>query len=435
MATATRSRSTTSRSRPRPIRSSTSRTTSSSTSSTRSPTRPCAFDAVRPHAKILVAEKISTHEENKFLHGLGFDLFQGHYLELPIVERRERLPHDRSTLVRLLAKLYDAKSNYKDIEKLLAAEVGLTMRLFKLAGSTANARGAPVGSIAQAVARLGTQQFAGLVLLLVAPGCEDKPLELVKKALVRAKMCEALAKVARVPSDELFTAGLFTLLDAVLDQPLDVIIAQLPVTDLIRDIVMGKPVGDCSRIVTAARAQDRGDFATITRPVPGAAVFVAWYEACPLDRLAGPRSIRIDASRASAGRVSRYTASDVTSHSSVVIALLAPPSSRSRSSAHRPGLGPRLLAAGLVIALRIPDLHGARSRSCTSPDSGRAVPVCDRPRDSPRHLWACGATSYGLGTAQIAVSSLALIGAGSCSLLHRDRDHRRAGFVLTSTAM
>jgi EAL and modified HD-GYP domain-containing signal transduction protein len=238
------------------------------------------FDVLRPQAKILVAEKISTHEEHKFLHGLGFDLFQGHYLELPIVERHKRMPHDRATLVRLLAKLYDPKANYKEIERMLAAEVGLTMRLFKLAGSTALSRGAPLGSIAQAVSRLGTQQVASLVLLIVAAGFDDKPLELVKKALVRAKMCEALAKVAKVPADELFTAGLFTLLDAVLDQPLETIIAQLPVTDLIRDVVMGKPVGDCSRIVTAARAQDRGDFATITKTgFPAQQVFVAWYEA------------------------------------------------------------------------------------------------------------------------------------------------------------
>lgn len=239
-----------------------------------------AFDAVRPQAKLLVAEKISTHEEFRFLHDLGFDLFQGHYLELPVIKKRERMPHDRATLIRLLTKLYDAKANFKEIERLLAAEVGLTMRLFKLAGSAALSRGAPVGSIAQAVARLGTQQVAALVLLLVAAGFDDKPLELVKKALVRAKMCEALARLARVPADELFTAGLLSLLDAVLDQPLETIVAQLPVTDLIRDIVTGKPVGDCSRIVTAARAQDRGDFATITKTgFPAQQVFVAWYEA------------------------------------------------------------------------------------------------------------------------------------------------------------
>jgi EAL and modified HD-GYP domain-containing signal transduction protein len=252
------------------------------------------LEAVRPHVATVVAEKVSTHAEHAFLLDLGFDLFQGYFLEMPIVERRERMPHDRATLVRLLMKLYDARASYQDIEKLLAAEVGLTLRLFKLAGSAALSRGAPIASVAQAVARLGTQQVAALVLLIVAASFDDKPLELVRKALVRAKMCEHLARFARAPADELFTAGLFTLLDAVLDQPLDTILAQLPVTDLIRDVLRGVPTGDGSRIVTAARAQDRGDFETISKTgFPAHAVFVAWYEAVrwtdDLVRALGPR--------------------------------------------------------------------------------------------------------------------------------------------------
>ena len=33
----------------------------------------------------MLAEKISTHDEHMFLRDLGFYLFQGHFLELPIV--------------------------------------------------------------------------------------------------------------------------------------------------------------------------------------------------------------------------------------------------------------------------------------------------------------------------------------------------------------
>ena len=253
------------------------------------------FAAVRPHAPVIVAEKISTQEEYTFLRELGFDGFQGHFLEMPIISRSGRLPHDRATLIRLLARLYDTKSSAKDIDKLLAAEVGLTMRLFKLAGSAALARGAPIGSIAQAVARLGTQQVAALVLLILVAGFDDKPVELVRKALVRAKMCEGLARFINAPADQLFTAGLLTLLDAVLDQPLEKILAQLPVTELIRDAVSGRVAGEGTRVVTAARAQDRGDFATITKTgFPAHAVFVAWYEAVrwtdELVRALGPRA-------------------------------------------------------------------------------------------------------------------------------------------------
>ena len=237
------------------------------------------FAAVRG-IKTVVAEKISTHDEHAFLHGLGFDLFQGYYLELPKIERTTRMPHDRTTLVRLLAKLYEPKANFRDLDKLIAAEPGLTLRVLKLAGSVTQSRGEPIDSIAHAVARLGTQQVAGLILLAIAAGFDDKPIELVRKTLIRAKMCEALARDIRAPADQLFTAGLLSLLDAILDQPIQTILAELPVTQLIHDLVTGKPAGDCSRVVAAARAQDRGDLRSAAAAgFPAQSVFVAWYEA------------------------------------------------------------------------------------------------------------------------------------------------------------
>ena len=70
-------------------------------------------------------------------------------------------------------------------------------------------------------------------------------------------------------------------MDAILDQPLDAILDKLPVTQLIRDVVSGKDVGEPARVVMAARAQDRGDFDTVSQAggFPPHAVFVAWYEA------------------------------------------------------------------------------------------------------------------------------------------------------------
>ncbi|MEJ7602239.1 MAG: HDOD domain-containing protein [Kofleriaceae bacterium] len=238
------------------------------------------FEAVRGQVKTLVAEKVSTHDEHTFLHALGFDLFQGYYLELPKIDRTTRMPHDRTTLIRLLAKLYEPKANFRDLDKLIAAEPGLTVRVLKLAGSVAQSRGEPITSVAHAVARLGTQQVAALILLAIAAGFDDKPIELVRKTLIRAKMCEALARDIRAPADQLFTAGLLSLLDAILDQPIQTILAELPVTQLIHDLVTGKPAGDCSRVVAAARAQDRGDLRSAAAAgFPAQSVFVAWYEA------------------------------------------------------------------------------------------------------------------------------------------------------------
>ncbi|HET7504369.1 MAG TPA: HDOD domain-containing protein [Kofleriaceae bacterium] len=238
------------------------------------------FHQLKPTGAILLAEKISTHDEHVFLRDLGFYYFQGYFLEMPVIARTTRMPHDRAKLVRLLALLYNQKLDLRAIEGMVAAEVGLGVRLLKLASSAALTRGAPVGSLQQAMTRLGVQQVAALVILILASGFDDKPLELARQVLIRARMCELLARTSTVAPDEMFTAGLLSLLDAILDRPLPEILAQLPVTPLVRDALLAGGTSPPSRIVETVRHQNRGDMSALASAGFSAqAVFLAWYDA------------------------------------------------------------------------------------------------------------------------------------------------------------
>jgi c-di-GMP phosphodiesterase len=238
------------------------------------------YNALRRAGPALLAEKVSTHDEHVFLRDLGFAYFQGYFLEMPVIARTARLPHDRAKLLRLLAALYHGKLDLRAIEGLVASEVGLGVRLLKLASSTAMARGTPVGSIRQAIARLGVQQVAALVVLILASSFDDKPLELARQVLIRARMCELLATSSTVPADEMFTAGLLSLLDAILDRPLPEILDQLPLSPLVRDALSEDASSRPAQIVQTVRHQSRGDLATLTAAgFTPQAVFMAWYEA------------------------------------------------------------------------------------------------------------------------------------------------------------
>jgi EAL and modified HD-GYP domain-containing signal transduction protein len=239
------------------------------------------YAALRDHCELLLAEKISTNDEMAFLRSLGFDLFQGHFLELPIVSRARRLPHNRAVLLQLLSKLYEPAAEPRAIEALISADVGLSVRVLRLARSAPAPDAAPIGSLAQAIGRLGPGRLAGLVTVVLASGFDDKPRELARQALVRARMCEALARELALPPDQMFTAGLLSLTDALLDRPLREVLAQLPVTPLIREALEGDPAsGPAARVVRAARCQDRGDLDLVAATgLPASAVFAAWFEA------------------------------------------------------------------------------------------------------------------------------------------------------------
>jgi EAL and modified HD-GYP domain-containing signal transduction protein len=233
--------------------------------------------ALRPSGVQLLAEKVSTHEELAYLRTLDFDFYQGFFLEKPTISRVRRLPHDRAKLVRLLAKLYDPALDLNVLGSLLAGDVGLAVRVMRLASSAVMSRGVPVGTIAQAIQRLGVQQLAALVVVVMVSGFDDKPVELIRQSLVRARMCELLAKrLGMSASDQLFTAGLFSLLDAMLDQPLDELLRHLPVTPLIADALAGT-ASPAAKILAAVRAQDRCELDALA--LPAELVTSAWRDA------------------------------------------------------------------------------------------------------------------------------------------------------------
>ena len=65
---------------------------------------------------------------------------------------------------------------------------------------------------------------------------EDKPRELMSVALIRARMCERLAEAVKKPDTDAFmlNAGLFSVLDALLDCSIEQATAKLPLSDEVK---------------------------------------------------------------------------------------------------------------------------------------------------------------------------------------------------------
>ena len=236
------------------------------------------YEALHKLGPIMLAEKLSTHDEHMYLRDLGFHLFQGHFLEMPIVSKVKRLPHDRVALVKILNALYKDQLDLRELETLIASEVGLSVRLIKLASSAAMAMGQPIGSVKQAVLRLGVQQVGALIMLIMV-GFDDKPIDLARQALIRARMSEQLARQAKLASDQLFTAGLLSLLDAILDRPMHDVMAELHVAPLVKEALAGGNT-PAAKILNTVRHQNRGDLAHVLGSgFSSNQVFVAWFDA------------------------------------------------------------------------------------------------------------------------------------------------------------
>ena len=66
-------------------------------------------------------------------------------------------------------------------------------------------------------------------------GLDHKPLVLLLIALVRAKMCEELAvSLKESDTDDFFTVGLFSVLDALLDKPMEEVLTLVELSPSLR---------------------------------------------------------------------------------------------------------------------------------------------------------------------------------------------------------
>lgn len=209
---------------------------------------------LRRHDVRLIAEKVETHEDFEQCRELGFDYFQGYFLSRPNIVQGRQLPPNRLAVLQLLARLQDPQADAGDIERLVAQDVALSYKLLRYINSAFFALPKKIESIRQAVIYLGTRAIRTWVSLLVVAGLDDKPAALVAQAMQRARMCELLAQRARRPQpDAYFTVGLFSLLEALLDAPLESILDTLPFSDGIRDALLRQegPYGEALACVIA----------------------------------------------------------------------------------------------------------------------------------------------------------------------------------------
>jgi EAL and modified HD-GYP domain-containing signal transduction protein len=207
----------------------------------------------------LLAEKVEDADEHAWLMELGFDLFQGYYYAKPNIVSRTRIPQNHLAVVRLLAALNRKSAPIGEIEKLVSEDVALSYRLLRYINSAFIALPQKIDSIQRAVIYLGIDMLRHWASLLVMAGVDGKPKVLMENALVRARMCERLAAKAGLPDAEsFFTVGLFSILDSLLDTPMETLLEPLPLSpEIVEALTTGAGVyGEALRCVASYETCD-----------------------------------------------------------------------------------------------------------------------------------------------------------------------------------
>ena len=209
----------------------------------------------------LLAEKVETHEVYQQCIELGFDYFQGYFFCKPNIIVGQRTPANRLALLNLLNKLSDLEATVDSLENLISQDVTLSYRLLRYINSSNYALGKTIDSVKHAIMLLGMETVRSLAYLIIVSSVEDKPFELFVTALIRAHMCELLAVELgeKNAAPIYFTVGLFSVIDAIMDKPMQEVLDQLPLNDDICTALIEQH-GRMGEALHCAIAYERGEW-------------------------------------------------------------------------------------------------------------------------------------------------------------------------------
>ncbi len=186
-----------------------------------------------------LAEKVETYEEFQLALSLGFSYFQGYFFAKPEVLKNKDISSSQLTIMELICEVNRTEFDVSTLERIINQDVSIAYKLLNYLNSAYFSRLQPLSSIRQAIAYLGvrgTRMFVSLIA--TSQLAAHKPDVLMKTSIIRARFLEYLGGELQKSSGEFFMLGLFSLIDAMLDNSMEYLIGQLPLTAEVREALV-----------------------------------------------------------------------------------------------------------------------------------------------------------------------------------------------------
>ena len=238
----------------------------------------------------VLCEKVETDSDFRWALRAGYDYFQGNFFARPVVMQGTQIPALKLHCLRLLQEAYRPELDFTRLTALISQDVSFSYKLLRYANSARFGRHGKIQSIRRALVVLGEYGIRKWIAIAALPAiAADKPGELVTLSLVRGRFCELLGQASgQGVEDQAFLVGLFSLLDALLDRPLDAALEELGLAPSLESVLRGQAPEDdvLNRIYTLVRRYEMADWEEVERlaahlGTPPELVGAAYREALP----------------------------------------------------------------------------------------------------------------------------------------------------------
>ncbi|MFN8526725.1 MAG: HDOD domain-containing protein [Chloroflexota bacterium] len=229
-------------------------------------TGPLLVERLKPRRFELIAENVEDHETFERANDAGYQYFQGSFFSKPVIIAGRDVPANTRSYLNLLREINQPDLDFGSIEQIIKNEVALTYKLLRCINSVAFGLRHQVRSIRQAMMLLGERGVRKWASLVVMSSINQRGLsELIVGSLLRAKFCELLAEPLHQKDreEDLFLVGLFSMLDAITNRPLEEVIEGLPLSSDVRAALLAR-IGMMGRVLEMVLAYERADWTHVS---------------------------------------------------------------------------------------------------------------------------------------------------------------------------
>ncbi|MDQ6967877.1 MAG: EAL domain-containing protein [Mariprofundaceae bacterium] len=229
---------------------------------------------LRIHPVKILAEKVETLEQFETCQQLGFDYFQGYFFCKPLLMvNQQSFQSNNAQLLQLLSHILAAESP-KELEYEIAHNLALSYKLLRYINSASVGLRQPISSIGHALALIGLDNLRVWVsMLLMSSLSQGKPDALILLSFCRGRFLEQLASKHgnKQESNDYFILGMFSLLDALLNQSVNEVIDTISLPELVRNGLLNAS-SEAGIRLNLIQTLEHGDWTQLDHILPSVAL-------------------------------------------------------------------------------------------------------------------------------------------------------------------
>ena len=212
---------------------------------------------------IFLAEKVETAQQHEICRQIGFELFQGYYLERPQLVYGKKIGNNSEIAMQIVARLQDPDISVEDLTNCISRDTKLSYQILKIINSPLCRLPRKVSSLKEAVVFLGMSQIKKWAMAMALSNNSSASMELFRILLQRARTCELFASAKNYEQPErFFTVGLFSGIDAVMMADKAWLVEKLDLSKDVTDALINE-AGVKGELLQQVQAIEKGEWSKI----------------------------------------------------------------------------------------------------------------------------------------------------------------------------